>query len=26
MTGPSRTVLAARAPFLQLLDSIRTGH
>jgi len=26
MTGPSRTVLAARAPFLQLLDSIRAGH
>ncbi len=25
MTGPSRTVLAARAPFLQLLDSVRAG-
>jgi hypothetical protein len=26
MTGPARTVAAARAPFLQLLDSIRAGH
>ncbi|MEI9948991.1 MAG: hypothetical protein WDO74_08400 [Pseudomonadota bacterium] len=26
MTGPARTVLAARAPFLQLLDSVRAGH
>jgi len=26
MTGPSRTVLAARGPFLQLLDSVRAGH
>ncbi len=25
MTGPSSTVLAARAPFLQLLDSVRVG-
>ena len=25
MTGPARTVLAARAPFLQLLDSVRPG-
>jgi hypothetical protein len=25
MTGPARTVLAARGPFLQLLDSIRAG-
>jgi hypothetical protein len=25
MTGPARTVLAARAPFYQLLDSIRAG-
>ncbi|MEI9942027.1 MAG: hypothetical protein WDO69_32845 [Pseudomonadota bacterium] len=25
MTGPARTVLAARAPFLQLLDSVRAG-
>jgi hypothetical protein len=25
MTGPSRTVLAARGPFLQLLDSVRSG-
>lgn len=25
MTGPARTVAAARAPFLQLLDSVRTG-
>ena len=25
MTGPSRTVLAARASFLQLLDSVRAG-
>jgi len=26
MTGPSKTVLAARGPFLQLLDSVRTGR
>lgn len=26
MTGPARTVLAARAPFVQLLDTIRAGH
>lgn len=26
MTGPSRTVLGARASFLQLLDSVRAGH
>jgi hypothetical protein len=25
MTGPARTVSAARAPFLQLLDSVRAG-
>lgn len=25
MTGPARTVLAARAPFLQLLDSVHAG-
>jgi hypothetical protein len=25
MTGPAKTVLAARAPFLQLLDSVRVG-
>jgi len=25
MTGPARTVAAARAPFLQLLDSVRAG-
>jgi len=25
MTGPARTVAAARAPFLQLLDSVRSG-
>ena len=25
MTGPARTVLAARGPFLQLLDSVRAG-
>jgi len=26
MTGPARTVAAARAPFLQLLDSVRSGR
>lgn len=26
MTGPARTVAAARAPFFQLLDSVRAAH
>ena len=26
MTGPARTVAAAKAPFMQLLDSVRAGH